>query len=141
MTLEPRAVLDTNVLISALVFKQGVIATLRQTWQVKGFTPLVSRATVTELIRVLAYPKFRLTKIEQEELLADYLPYCNVISMPLELPAVPDCRDPFDIPFLQLALVGRANYLVTGDRDLLSLTALFEIPIVNAEQFLEILSQ
>lgn len=61
--------------------------------------------------------------------------------MPLELPAVPDCRDPFDIPFLQLALVGRANYLVTGDRDLLSLTALFEIPIVNAEQFLEILSQ
>lgn len=140
MTVELRAVLDTNVLISALVFKQGVLATLRQTWQVKGFTPLVSRATVTELIRVLAYPKFRLTKVEQEELLADYLPYCNVIPMPLELPAVPDCRDPFDVPFLQLALVGRANYLVTGDRDLLTVTALFEIPIVNAEQFLVILS-
>ncbi|MBW4461931.1 MAG: putative toxin-antitoxin system toxin component, PIN family [Nodosilinea sp. WJT8-NPBG4] len=140
MTLEPRAVLDTNVLISALVFKQGVLATLRQTWQVKGFTPLVSRTTVTELIRVLSYPKFKLTRVEQEELLADYLPYCNVRSMPLELPAVPDCRDPLDVPFLQLALVGRANYLVTGDRDLLSLTALFEIPIVKAEQFLAILS-
>ncbi|MBD2113071.1 MULTISPECIES: putative toxin-antitoxin system toxin component, PIN family [Cyanophyceae] len=140
MTLELRVVLDTNVLISALVFKQGILATLRQTWQGKGFTPLVSRATVTELIRVLAYPKFRLSKTEQEELLADYLPYCNVIPMQLELPAVPDCRDLFDVPFLQLALVGQADYLVTGDRDLLSLTALFEIPIVNAEQFLAILS-
>ncbi len=61
--------------------------------------------------------------------------------MPPELPAVSDCRDPFDVPFLQLALVGRADYLVTGDRDLLSLTALFKIAIVNAEQFLAILSQ
>lgn len=139
MTLEPRVVLDTNVLISALVFKQGVLANLRQAWQVKSFTPLVSRATVTELIRVLAYPKFRLTKVEQEELLADYLPYCNVVPMPPELPAVPDCRDPFDIPFLQLALVGRAGYLVTGDRDLLSLKTVFTVPIVKAEQFLAIL--
>ena len=99
----------------------------------------MSRETVVELIRVLAYPKFRLTQFEQEELLADYLPYCYTVPMPSELPAVPDCRDPFDRPFLQLALVGRADYLVTGDRDLLSLKSVFTTPIVNAEQFLAIL--
>ncbi len=45
-----------------------------------------------------------------------------------------------DVPFLQLAVVGRADQLVTGDRDLLSMKAAFSIPIVNVEQFLKILS-
>jgi uncharacterized protein len=91
-------------------------------------------------VLLLAYPKFRLTKAEQDDLLADYLPYCEVVQMPTEPLEVPDCRDPFDVPFLQLALVGQADYLVTGDRDLLSLKAAFAIPIVNVEQFLKILS-
>ncbi len=140
MTQVFRVVLDTNVLVSALVFRQGAMATLREAWQVQRFTPLVSRATATELIRVLAYPKFRLTKAEQDDLLADYLPHCEVVPMLTELPAVPDCRDPLDVPFLQLAVVGRADQLVTGDRDLLSMKAAFSIPIVNVEQFLKILS-
>lgn len=140
MTRVFRVVLDINVLVSALVFRQGAMATLREAWQVERFAPLVSRATATELIRVLAYPKFRLTKAEQDDLLADYLPYCEVVPMLPELPAVPDCRDPLDVPFLQLAVVGRADYLVTGDRDLLSIKAAFAIPIVNVEQFLKILS-
>jgi putative PIN family toxin of toxin-antitoxin system len=139
MTQSIRAVLDTNVLVSALVFKQGAIGALREAWQVQRFTPLVSQATATELIRVLAYPKFRLTRSEQDDLLADYLPYCEVVPMPTEPLEVPDCRDPFDVPFLLLALVGQADYLVTGDRDLLSLKANFEIPIVNTEQLLKVL--
>ncbi|HSM81192.1 MAG TPA: putative toxin-antitoxin system toxin component, PIN family [Nodosilinea sp.] len=139
MTLNPKVVLDTNVLVSALVFSRGAMTTLREAWQDQHFTPLVSRTTATELIRVLAYPKFKLTRIEQDDLLADYLPYCEVVPMLPELPAVPDCRDPLDVPFLQLALAGRADYLVTGDRDLLSLKTVFTIPIVNAEQFLAIL--
>lgn len=98
MTQGLRVVLDTNVLISALVFRQGATATLREAWQSQYFTPLVSRITVTELIRVLAYPKFRLTRLEQNTLLADYLPHCEVVSMPSELPAVPDCRDPLNLP-------------------------------------------
>ncbi|MFH7244029.1 MAG: putative toxin-antitoxin system toxin component, PIN family [Spirulina sp.] len=140
MTQVLRAVLDTNVLVSALVFRQGTMATLREAWQAQRLTPLVSRVTATELIRVLAYPKFRLTRIEQDDLLADYLPYCEVVPMPPELPMVPNCRDPLDVPFLQLAVVGRTDYLVTGDHDLLSLKATFAIPIVNPEQFLKILS-
>ncbi|MFQ4135329.1 putative toxin-antitoxin system toxin component, PIN family [Nodosilinea sp. PGN35] len=53
MPQELRVVLDTNVLVSALVFRQGSIATLRTAWQAQHFIPLVSRATATELIRDL----------------------------------------------------------------------------------------
>lgn len=131
-----QVVLDTNLLISALVFSQGALAKLRLAWQTELFQPLASKATIQELIRVLAYPKFNLTPTEQEDLLADYLPFCVTVRMPTELPAIPQCRDPLDAPFLYLALVGNADYLVTGDRDLLSLSEPFACPIVTAEQFL-----
>jgi uncharacterized protein len=131
-----RAVIDTNILLSALVFSSGKLSRFRQLWQDGEFEPLVSKPTVTELIRVLAYPKFKLTSTEREDLLADYLPFCKTVTMPTELPQIPACRDPYDEPFLHLAVIGRADYLVTGDRDLLSLADVFECPIVTAEQFL-----
>jgi uncharacterized protein len=130
-----RVVIDTNLVLSALVFG-GSTAKLRLAWQDDWFTPLASKATITELIRVLAYPKFKLTKSDQEDLLADYLPFCDTVPMPDVLPTIPDCRDRFDAPFLVLALVGRADYLVTGDRDLLCLTDSFSCPIIKADQFL-----
>jgi predicted nucleic acid-binding protein len=49
-----------------------------------------------------------------------------------EPPVVPDCRDPKDRPFLELASFARADALVTGDADLLALTPLFSIPIITA---------
>lgn len=129
-----RVVIDTNLVLSALVFG-GSMTKLRLAWQDDLFTPLASKATIMELIRVLAYPKFQLTASEQEDLLADYLPFCETVLMPDVLPLIPNCRDPFDAPFLVLALVGRADYLVTGDRDLLSLADQFTCPIVTADQF------
>ena len=139
MTPGLRVVIDTNVLVSALVFSQGKVAALRLAWQASHFQPLVSKATTTELIRVFAYPKFKLTPKDQEELLADYLPFCDTVRMPSKLPPVPPCRDPFDLPFLHLAVVGGANYLVTGDRDLLSLADEFVCPIVTVDYFLSVL--
>ncbi|WP_250124465.1 putative toxin-antitoxin system toxin component, PIN family [Chroococcidiopsis sp. CCMEE 29] len=130
-----QVVIDTNLVVSALVFG-GNIAKLRFAWQEERFIPLVSKATITELIRVLAYPKFKLTKAEQEDLLADYLPFCGTVVMPDSLPLIPECRDPFDKPFLVLALVGQADYLVTGDRDLLCIADSFSCPIVIVEKFL-----
>ncbi len=129
-----RVVIDTNLVLSALVFG-GSTAKLRLAWQSDRFIPLVSKTTIMELIRVLAYPKFKLTKEEQEDLLSDYLPFCETVLLPEQLPTIPKCRDPFDEPFLVLALVGNANYLVTGDRDLLCLVDSFACPIVTVEQF------
>jgi uncharacterized protein len=139
MTRLLRIVIDTNILLSALIFSGGRVGIFRQLWQEQRFQPLVSKPTATELIRVLAYPKFKLTEVEREDLLADYLPFCEVVIMPLELPEIPICRDPFDEAFLHLAIVGQADYLVTGDRDLLVLADVFDCPIVTSTQFLDML--
>lgn len=117
----PRVVLDTNVVLSALLFGGGPAARVRAGWQVGRFVPLASTATAQELVRVLGYPKFGLSADEQHELLADYMPWVEVVRIPALPPAVPSCRDPFDLPFLHLAMAGRARALVSGDRDLLSL--------------------
>ena len=90
-----RLVLDTNVLLSALVFHAGSLEWLRHAWHSGTVRPLASRDTTTELVRVLHYPKFRLTRDEREELLDDYLPWCETIPVPSSI-QVPDCRDPFD---------------------------------------------
>ncbi len=59
--------------------------------------------------------------------------------MPNKLPTIPECRDRFDEPFLILALVGHADYLVTGDQDLLSLKDDFSCPIVTIEDFWKVI--
>ena len=131
----PRVVIDTNLVLSALVFAGGRLAPLRLAWQGQQMLPLVSRATAVELMRALAYPKFKLAGQEQEELLADYLPYCKTVRIPAPPPRTPPCRDAFDMIFLELALAGKADALVTGDKDLLSLAGQFARPILSAAQF------
>ena len=121
-----RAVLDTNVVLSALVFRGGAAGHLRLAWQRGQVIPLVSAVTFQELLRVLAYPKFGLSPDEQDELLADYLPYVETVRIPQPPPAVPECRDVLDLPFLQLAVTGKAEVLVSGDRDLLAIAAEFQ---------------
>jgi putative PIN family toxin of toxin-antitoxin system len=132
----PRAVLDTNVVLSALLFASGRLAPLRDAWRDARCRPLVSIVTITELLRALTYPKFKLSAAEQRELLADYLPFCETVRMPPTPPKTPECRDPYDVPFLQLAVAGKADCLVTGDRHLLALAGRFSRPIVRPEQFL-----
>lgn len=135
----PRVVLDTNLVLSALIFSQGRLATLRHGWQKKRLIPLVSRPTAAELMRVLAYPKFKLTPQEQQDLLADYLPWCETVHIPNPPPVTPACRDIHDQPFLDLAVRGQADFLVSGDQDLLCLDGAIACPIVNTDVFLQTL--
>jgi putative PIN family toxin of toxin-antitoxin system len=136
MKRSPRVVIDTNLVLSALLFAGGRLAPLRLAWQAQRLLPLVSRATAAELIRTLAYPKFKLTAHEQDELLADYLPYCRTVRIPAVPPPTPPCRDAFDVMFLELAMIGKADALVSGDKDLLSLAGKLPCPILSAERFL-----
>ena len=130
----PRVVLDTNVLLSALLFNTGALYWLRNAWQTDDIYPLSSRETMGELIRVLSYPKFDLSGAEQEDLLADYLPWCETVAVS-KPPPIPWCRDPFDRPFLELALVAQADALITGDNDLLALAKDFPVPILTPSAF------
>lgn len=128
-----RVVLDTNVVLSALLFAKGRLAWLRAAWQGGRICPLISRETVEELIAALAYPKFKLSAGERQDLLADYLPWCETIAIPDPPPKVPKCRDAGDMPFLRLAAAAKADYLVTGDNDLHAIARIFTVPIVTTE--------
>lgn len=129
-----RVVLDTNGVLSALLFTAGRLAWMRHAWQRQQLQPLICRQTANELLRVLAYPKFKLTTLEQQDLLADYLPYTEIIELPSSWPALPTCRDEKDQVFLVLAHVGKADALVTGDTDLLALRDAFPGLILTPEQ-------
>ncbi len=137
-----RVVLDTNCVLSALLFSKGQASWLRDAWMSKRFIPLVSRATTMELMRVLAYPKFKLDKIDQEMLLSEYLPYAEVAkihSLPKNLPKL---NDPDDQMFLDLAVSSKADALVSGDAHLLSVkNQLEKIPVFSINEFAKWLGQ
>ena len=123
MVKAPRAVLDTNVLVSALLFRSGRLSWLRQAWQTMALRPVMAKPTTEELLRVLAYPKFRLTSADVEALLEELLPWVEVFAAPI--PSVVKrwtVRDPKDQIFLDLALAAGVDLLVTGDADLLVLS-------------------
>ncbi len=132
-----RLVLDTNVVLAALVFRSGRLGWLRHAWRSLHVCPLINRHSTRELIQVLDYPKFRLATDEQTDLVEEYLPWCEAVPDPEQPPEVPECRDPSDQPFLQLALTGPADALVTGDADLLELQQQFIVPIVSARELKE----
>ena len=132
----PRLVLDTNVVLSALLFHAGSLSWLRGAWQSETIRPLASHDTMAELIRVLFYPKFKLTNEDREDLLGDYLPWCETVTVPNST-EVPDCRDAFDRPFLELALAAKADALITGDKDLLELANSFTVPILTPAAYKE----
>jgi putative PIN family toxin of toxin-antitoxin system len=113
-----RAVLDTNVLVSALLFRRNASA-LHREWRSGHVVLLVSDRTIAELAAVLAYPKFRLPRGAPVALVAgEILPFTQRVD-PRRDPRA--CRDPGDDEFLWVARDGRADALVTGDTDLLAL--------------------
>jgi uncharacterized protein len=137
----PRVVLDTNCLTSALLFSKGKVSWLRDAWQSGRFIPLANRDTVEELIRVFAYAKFKLNKDEQKILLADFLPYAEIVRA-AEVPNVlPVLRDPDDVMFLTLVVTAKADALISGDKDIQAVKHQLDgIPILTVAEFTEWLS-
>jgi putative PIN family toxin of toxin-antitoxin system len=133
------AVFDTNVVVSTLIFGRRLVW-LRRAWAAGAVTPIVCRETAAELLRVLAYPKFRLTTADRETLLAEYLPHAEVVALASPLPALQVAsRDSDDDIFLHLAVVSRADLLVSGDDDLAALSGVY--PVVSPEALRELLQR
>lgn len=135
-----RAVFDTNIVISALLFPAGRLSWLRDVWQTGRVIPLASRASVQELHRVLSYPKFSLSGADREELLGDYLPFAELVTLPARLPVLPKCRDSHDQKFIELAFAAEAETLVSGDKDLLTLNGQVRFKICDPEAFRQMLA-
>ncbi len=131
-----RAVLDTNVVVSALLF-EGQASRLVPFWQQRRFLPIISKPILQEYLRVFAYPKFHLTAIEVRLVLEEILPFVEVATPRKKVQAT--LRDPTDQPFLECAISGKARYLVSGDDDLLSVKLFQNVRLVSVAEFLAIL--
>lgn len=129
-----RFVADTNILISQLLFPKSTPAIAFQKALGLG-TPLASDETLTELTEVLARPKFdpyltieeRLSFLKQLSPLVEFIHNITQIRM---------CRDPKDDKFLSLAKSGDAQFILTGDSDLLELDPFGSIRILTTANFL-----
>ena len=126
-----RVVCDTNVVVSALLFRGRQLDWLRHAFRTRSLVPLVSRETARELVTVLHYPKFELTDDDRVQLLGEYLPFTQTVDVPADAGSRPRPADPADQMFLELAVVGGAAALITGDSDLLELAGTAPVDILT----------
>ena len=130
-----RVVIDTNVVISALLFG-GIPGKLITLWKNKRIKPLVSREIIDEYLKVLAYPKFKLSEQEINYLLyREILPFFEVISVK-QRPVIIKA-DPSDDKFIRCAQWGKAKVIISVDQHLLSLTSYKGLKILSPSEFLE----
>ena len=132
-----RVVLDTSVLISALLFK-GELSRLVVQWQMGVFIPVISKETFEELEAVLGYPKFRLSNEEKRLILGEeILPFFEVMEVREKINGI--CRDPADDKFISCAVSAGADFIVTGDKDLMTVKRYRSVKIVSASDFLKMM--
>jgi uncharacterized protein len=129
-----RYVFDTNVIISAFLFEGGSPAiALRFGMESGGI--LLSLGLLEEISKVLVRDKFKryFRTRSRDELLQTLSLRASLIDISV---TVNQCRDPKDNHILELAISGNANYIISGDRDLLTMNPFQGITIISVEQFL-----
>jgi len=126
-------VIDTNVFVSGLISGTGSPAKILRAIQNKKVIHLVSDPIMEEYLRVLEYPRIRRFKKITDAFVADIAAYLIYQTERVELVSkIKLSRDPADDVFLETAVDGSANLLVTGDKtDLLSLRVVKGIPIIS----------
>lgn len=134
-----RAVVDTNVLVSALLSRRSLPAHLVTLWRQGYFTLLTSADQLDELRRVTRYPKIRARLAPA--LAGRLVNELRVIATVLEdLPEVTTCRDPWDNYLLAMVESGHADMLITGDKaDLLGTERHAGARIVTVRAFLDLI--
>ncbi len=136
-----RVVVDTNVLVSALIVQPGKPARILR--QLNAFELLTSEDIMHEVSRVLRYPRIQKRYRLTEETVTTYLQRLREVSTFVvphtQISAV--SKDPDDDKFLECAIDGNARYIVTGDPHLLDLATYEGIQIVTPNAFLAILEE
>ena len=133
-----RVVIDTNLLVSYLIAHRPPLTEIMDVHLAHGdFTLLTAPVLLEELDRVLQYPRLHRyydaeTRIRFVALVAAL---SEVVDLPDEIPHI--SRDPSDDWVIACAIAGCADVIVSGDRDLLDLASVGDVPILSARQFLE----
>lgn len=129
-----RYVIDTNTFISAVLLPESVARQAMDKAVTQG-NVLASEATVAEVMRVITRPKFdRYVPYESRRLaLSLLLQRTTLIPVAVQ---ITDCRDPKDNKFLEIAVAGQADVIISGDDDLLVLHPYHGISICKPGEFL-----
>ncbi len=131
-----KVVLDTNILVSAFVFGGEALNYFNRLLQDESIELLISPPIQTELEDVLFRDKFRRFQT-RAYLNAQLNAYLKTVKVVLIHQQFQDCRDPKDNPFLDCAVNGQADYLLTGDPDLLALNPFHGVKIVTLRDFFQ----
>ncbi|WP_066801541.1 putative toxin-antitoxin system toxin component, PIN family [Moraxella oblonga] len=135
--IKPPIVIDTNLLISAMISPNSIIHEVLKK-ALEDHTICTSQKTLDEFLEVATRDKFlRFFRniADRDKFIAFIIQVSKIIEPAYR---VNDCRDPKDNMFLEVALTCNAIYLVSGDKDLLSLNPYHHIQIITPAQFLEI---
>ena len=119
--------------ISVIIFKKEA-SKLVSLWKESKIRLLISRQVLEEYIRVLSYPKFKLTVPEIEYIVKyELLPYAESVGVKSQINIIKD--DPDDNKFLSLAVDGDAGCIVSGDKHFLELKEFKGIKIFSLREF------
>jgi hypothetical protein len=129
-----RFVLDTNVLVSALLIKNSPSIQVIKNIEKLGVI-LYSEFTFLELEQVLNRRKFQkyFTEEQKEAFIVKLIEQSELIKV---TETITICRDAKDNKFLELAVSGKADFIITGDQDLLVLNCFRNIEIITINEFL-----
>jgi putative PIN family toxin of toxin-antitoxin system len=134
-----RVVIDTGILIAALITRDTPPDRIYQAWRKRRFELVTSQWQLAEFRRVSRYPKLRnyLLPVEAGNLINGLRHQALVLD---DLPDVDLSQDPHDNPLLAMAIAGEVDYLISGDkRDVLTLKKVNKTRIITARRFLTIL--
>ncbi len=139
-----RAVLDTNILVSAAITPNGHSDQVVALAEAGAFSWLTSEFILTELTRVLARKhiqskyKAQVTARKRKDYIVTIRAFAELVPVVTEVSAIAD--DPKDNPILACAIDGQADYIVTGDPHLRKLGTFEGIEIVTPNEFLVLLT-
>jgi putative PIN family toxin of toxin-antitoxin system len=127
-----RVVLDTNILVSALLWRGTPYRCLLAVQA--GLADLILSPPILDEFHAVLVAKFRHTPAEADDAIRLVRSTAELIEISGELRVVPD--DPDDDKFVETAQVGRADLIVSGDRHLLALGSAAGVPVITAQEFL-----
>jgi len=132
-------VLDTNVWISGIFFRRGFPARILAAWRDHHFEIVVTPDTLAELETQL---RQKTIEFGTDPTLADeWLDYVRTYArqVPPAGIAAGVCRDPKDDQFLDAAVSGGAQYIVSGDKDLQALDTYQQVKVLSPREFIELM--
>lgn len=138
-----RVVVDTNLVVSRTLVARGIPAQILAAWRAERFELLVSEPILEEYRRVLGYPRLRArhrrSDAQIEEIIEEFREFAVLVEPTRAIAAIAD--DPDDDKFLECAVAGGADVIVSGDPHLLALGEYEGVPILRPAAFLALLAR